>query len=581
MKPADNIRSLIKQSHVTTGPQADERILTTALADLEKLRQKRSAASEPNVWRTIMESRITKLGTAAVIIIAVALVVYYSGGSVGLTTIAFADIAEAMKNVPWMHQSINGFQQGASGPAETWFGFEAKMAAAKWADGKVTFYDGKAERKYEYEPQDNSLAIDYAREEVFPAYLSSPIAAIEGMHKALKELGAEITTRSGKYKGRQVQIQEIVLSPQEQHQPTQAVTLYIRRDSKLLLAAHARVTDANGRTITDGEITFSYPQTGPASIYDMGVPRDAKIIDKLPQPAYQAIWDKYRQCRADATGEYIAVITHADRFPSDVITMVDVDYKCGRKHRWERHSVFKMGEQFDEFWTQYKEQLGSSFDALLACMVKDREEGKGSMSVYVYDGQYSRNAVRRGLGGDAGKWKHYKKHYSPGDPGLPIGSLGDVGWPYIGKEGHILEDEYSKANGLVCIERLQQGSVQSGSVSPPARFLFYLDPQKDYLCSRKVTEWCPDAEWQEDKNWLNGVDPDKIGDGSITIEDITEFKKTPNGRWYPKVIVVKATAVRKDYKHAPLKARTTKTVHIQTAPQFPDGIFDIEKLPGQ
>ncbi len=580
MKPADDIRSLIKQSHVTTGPRADQRILTAALADLEKLRQKRSAASEPNAWRIIMESRITKLVTAAVVIIAVALVVHYSGGSVDLTTIAFADIVEAMKNVPWMHQKAHGFGQTA-GPVEVWIGFQSRIAAAKWASGKASFGDMKAHSQCMYEPDDNSLTIDYLYENDFPPDLYSLVTAIEGMHDALKEQGARITIKSGKRAGQPVQIQEIVLSPQEQHRPTQAVTLYIRPDSKLLLAAHARVTDANGRTITEGEITFSYPQAGPSSIYDLGVPRDANVINNLPSNDYLSVWNEYRQCRADATGRYIAVVTHADRPQSDVITMVDVDYKSGTKQRWERHSVFKMGEQFDELWPQYKEQLGNSCDSLLAWTLKDNEEGKGSLSVHVYDGQYNRRAIRKGLGTDAGKWKHYKKHYSPGHTGLPIGSLGDLGWPSISAEGHIVEDEYSKDNGLVCIERLQQGSVQSGTVSPPARFLFYLDPQKDHLCCRKVTEWCPDAEWQEDKNWLEGVAPQQIRDGSITIEDITEFKKASNGRWYPAVIVVKATPVRKDYKNAPLKVRTTKTVYIQTEPQFPDWIFDIEKLPGQ
>ncbi len=71
MKPADRIKKLINKSDVTTDSEADKRILSDALEHLEKLEQKKSAATQPNIWRTIMKSRVTKLATAAVIAIVV------------------------------------------------------------------------------------------------------------------------------------------------------------------------------------------------------------------------------------------------------------------------------------------------------------------------------------------------------------------------------------------------------------------------------------------------------------------------------------------------------------------------------
>ena len=164
---------------------------------------------------------------------------------------------------------------------------------------------------------------------------------------------------------------------------------------------------------------------------------------------------------------------------------------------------------------------------------------------------------------------------------MPTGSLGDLGWPYIGAEGHILEDDFSKANGLICIERLNQGLADAESVTLPARYLFYLDPQKDYICRRRVTERRPDADWQQDNNWLDGVDSEKIPAGSITVEEVTKLTKAPNGHWHPKVILVKQSGVRKDYKDTSLEVRTTKTVYLQSAPEFADGIFDITEPPGE
>ena len=119
------------------------------------------------------------------------------------------------------------------------------------------------------------------------------------------------------------------------------------------------------------------------------------------------------------------------------------------------------------------------------------------------------------------------------------------------------------------------------SVSPPGRFVSYLDPQKDYICRRKITEWRPGAEWQEDKNWLDGVESDKIRNGSITVHDTTEVIQAPNGHWYPKVIVIKQSGIRKDYKDAELEVLTVKKIYLRTDPEFPQDIFNADKFPGQ
>ena len=83
MKPADKIQKLINKSDVTTDSEVDKRILGEALEHLEKLKQKKSAATQPNIWRTIMKNRIPKLATAAAVAIVVfgGITFWPSGGS--------------------------------------------------------------------------------------------------------------------------------------------------------------------------------------------------------------------------------------------------------------------------------------------------------------------------------------------------------------------------------------------------------------------------------------------------------------------------------------------------------------------
>ncbi len=69
MKSESEIERLAKKICFSPNPAADERILTSAEAALEKSIKAKPAALQPNIWRIIMKSRITKLAAAAVIIV--------------------------------------------------------------------------------------------------------------------------------------------------------------------------------------------------------------------------------------------------------------------------------------------------------------------------------------------------------------------------------------------------------------------------------------------------------------------------------------------------------------------------------
>ena len=73
MRPAENIEKLIRNVPINTSAQRDEEVLDDVLNALEKSNNVQSAAHQPNIWRIIMKSQITKLATAAVIILAVVL----------------------------------------------------------------------------------------------------------------------------------------------------------------------------------------------------------------------------------------------------------------------------------------------------------------------------------------------------------------------------------------------------------------------------------------------------------------------------------------------------------------------------
>ena len=230
---------------------------------------------------TIMKNRITKLAAAAVIIIAVVIGVNQFEGSIDMTTIAFADISEAMKNVPWMHTVTRGFERGTEVTAETWFSFEPKIFIGKTPDGPVVFTDYKNHSDYRYDPASNTITISYLSDDKPAIDLSSPWSAMEKMVEVFTEQEAEITHKRGKYRGKTVQIQEISLA---QNGGNFKLQLFADPKSDLLLASAVKGVDVNGNVVMDGETEFHYPEHGPKDIYDLGVPRSAKINNLLLTP---------------------------------------------------------------------------------------------------------------------------------------------------------------------------------------------------------------------------------------------------------------------------------------------------------
>jgi hypothetical protein len=521
-------------------------------------------------WSKIMKSNIIKTAAAAMIIIGAFFGIYQLTGSIDGASIAFADVIEAMNNAAWMHQTGKGFVQGIEEIGEQWLGFEAKIHAAKSADGKRIFWDINQQKRYYYDPEKNHIIIDHTSATEMPFGASSPTMMLEEIHKTLVEQGAEVVIESAEYNGRKVQFQQFSLSLTEQ---SQLLKLYIDPQSKFLVAAEVSIKDMTGKVLMDGAATFSYPETGPTSIYDLGVSDDTPIVSNLPNEDYLTVWEQYKHNRKKALNNYIAIIAHEDQGLNGIVTMVDIDYKSGRKHRLERHSVFNTGEAFNKYWPSYKKQLGNSFESLQQWS-QERYDTKGSISIYLYDGAYN-TSIRR----TKSQWSELRKHYVPNGDLFPNFALGDIAWPMINKSGKIIEDDFSKEHNYICVERLQQGRIHNDTVSPPRRVLYYLDPEKNYMCVRYVLERNPDAEWQEDKNWLEGIDPEKIRDGSITVRDITETIQAENGIWYPLLITEKQTGIRKDYKSSPLKDSYIKKIYIKINPEFSGGIFDISSLP--
>jgi hypothetical protein len=90
MRPADKTRQFIKNASIKSNPEVNEAVLKELLNELDQSKSMPCAARELNIWRIIMRSPITKIATAAVILVSIVAGIYFLG--VPTESVVWADI---------------------------------------------------------------------------------------------------------------------------------------------------------------------------------------------------------------------------------------------------------------------------------------------------------------------------------------------------------------------------------------------------------------------------------------------------------------------------------------------------------
>ena len=121
MEPAKKIEKLIKKSRYEAGPKAYDKALGSFLQAVDVHKKQKSALTEPNIWRIIMKSPITKLAAAAVIVLAIVFSMTIFDKSMP-TAYAFEQTIQASHSVQYLHiRAITPSHEDQ--PVEFWIEF--------------------------------------------------------------------------------------------------------------------------------------------------------------------------------------------------------------------------------------------------------------------------------------------------------------------------------------------------------------------------------------------------------------------------------------------------------------------------
>jgi hypothetical protein len=277
-------------------------------AVLEKMKeiylQQSKAKTKPvelSIWRNIMKSKLTKFATAAAIIIVAIIILNQLGTPIDGASKAFAKVLDNTNKMPWIcinsTNLIDSNSIGYAKTAEIWLNGSSRIDAVK-SDICIDFSDCNNMIRYTYYHQNNELLINIIPE--LPGMFYDGFYSNSDFLEARYKISSNSENRKvekieGEYQGKKAVIYRIskniyaltgnFYSANENKKYTlisiHKTEIFVDPQTNLIIALFdTAIEPSSGKLIQNTISTFSYPEKGPQSIYDLGVPKDARIVDR-------------------------------------------------------------------------------------------------------------------------------------------------------------------------------------------------------------------------------------------------------------------------------------------------------------
>ncbi len=160
MRPTENMKKSFKNLKITTSPELDGKIHEEISKTSEQTNK--NIPAQPVLWRIIMKSNITKIATAIVIIAAVLIAIHYSGGSIGGSSIVWADVMEQMSSYRPYACKRTTYAEGAESRTQRMLRLNLTQRRQIFPDGRIAVYDlGNAKSLTLYPEQKRAIERTY------------------------------------------------------------------------------------------------------------------------------------------------------------------------------------------------------------------------------------------------------------------------------------------------------------------------------------------------------------------------------------------------------------------------------------
>ncbi len=267
-----------------------QRELTSAVesfsppADLkEQIRRQIHAEQTPQSPRRSIAVRkwVFRLAPAAAAAILLVAALFWLTPTANSNGSAYAMISQALDNTEaaeWVHLTVDGYER----IQEVWVSFQPLRYYAK-APGGVESYNGESRLKLGYNEKTNTLNVHVIKIEAAETLDVTGITTVrDWLNKILEnseQHGSVITEDEVRSKDRLFTVYTI-----PPKQGGRGMQFWVDQARDRLVRFECLAGSGDDRPIV---VMLDYPETGPADIYALGVPRDAKVVGPSHTPASQ------------------------------------------------------------------------------------------------------------------------------------------------------------------------------------------------------------------------------------------------------------------------------------------------------
>lgn len=278
MTPEQQIEQLIADTRFTTSPEQERRVLEEAG---KVLAERVGTVHTPIPYRKIGLRLAVVASLVAMILVAFLL-------RETPQTVAWAEVQKKVAEQEWIHIIWRG-QDGET--SESWVSIPLQIDGSKFVAPSgaqhLRLVDFKKGIQEQYDPEQNIVArstrIFPIQREIFEAFraMSGLFSAVSSGEEPVnaKLLDTEIvsqTSRAIERNGKEW-IEFELRTRTEEEAVTRSLYL-IEPDTRLI-----RTMQVFQENLQISSAVFSYPETGPMSVYDLGAPKTAKFVDLAPQ----------------------------------------------------------------------------------------------------------------------------------------------------------------------------------------------------------------------------------------------------------------------------------------------------------
>lgn len=500
MKSIEEVRAFFNDARIGTNSHVDKIMLADAIRAGGLSPEKHTGHAGGNLRRYIMRHGFRRLAVAAAAIAAVIIVIEHLAGSANGTGVAWGDVRDAFLAQQWVHVRYDNGR-------ETWSNLLTGDHYLKDWNGQCWAEDRTRNIRQIYDPA-LGRHISEGRTVRDPNVILPPWKpraaweSVVGPWEAMAEHGgrgdweverhldqmdgAELARFDCYFRdaaGRRLLIRQIWAEPQTRL----PVTIWER----LQLAERER----QSRESIIG--AFDFPETGPASIHDLGVPRDLPVVkscDKAVALAAVQAFDAAKAALARFPTRYRAVVWEDSNESSEV----EIVWRDGKRIRHDHYFTFPT-----DLHPQHHLDVPATAEEVL-----DWTKTQPPISTYLFDGarEYTRHYLHPVFPNSPAEARATK---SRDGRGLPTSSRPvEEQWSYVTGDPAGLEvitdapEELSKYIGL----RNDSGDI---------RREFYIDPEHDYLCIRNIWWRQRSGRWEKEREY-----------------EYSNFTRLPEGQWY-------------------------------------------------